>query len=278
MSEVVLVLLQRPEAAAGLLRAAGRLAELAGGARINALAIRVPLGLTPFMNDGAIPEATLAAMEAEERRRVAALKAAFDAWAAAPRGATPAPVQWSCAEEAPQTPVEHRGRRADFIVAARPAARDDWTVKQAFQTALFRTERPVLVVPPEDAWAAAAPDFGRRVAIAWRDDGRAAKAVLPALRCLARAERVFLLAGVREGRPRPAVPDVLVEHGVEAEAHVLRVGPGVFGQALLDKAHELGADLLVMGAYAHSPLREMVFGGVTRFMLGHADLPVLMRH
>ena len=130
----------------------------------------------------------------------------------------------------------------------------------------------------DPARLAAAPDFGRRVAIAWRDDGRAAKAVLPAMRCLARAERVFLLAGVREGRPRPAVPDVLVEHGVEAEAHVLRAGPGVFGQALLDKAHELGADMLVMGAYAHSPLRELVFGGVTRFMLGHADLPVLMRH
>jgi nucleotide-binding universal stress UspA family protein len=42
--------------------------------------------------------------------------------------------------------------------------------------------------------------------------------------------------------------------------------------------HALGADMLVMGAYAHSPLREMIFGGVTRYMLDHADLPVLMRH
>ena len=52
----------------------------------------------------------------------------------------------------------------------------------------------------------------------------------------------------------------------------------MFGETLLSEAHELDADLLVMGAYAHSPLREMVFGGVTRFMLAHADLPILMRH
>ena len=76
--------------------------------------------------------------------------------------------------------------------------------------------------------------FGRRVAIAWRDDGRAAKAVLPALRCLARADRVFLLAGVREGRPRPAVPEIFAEHGIAAEMHVLRGGTGgVWGDATL---------------------------------------------
>ena len=59
---------------------------------------------------------------------------------------------------------------------------------------------------------------------------------------------------------------------------MLPIGPGPFGQALLDKVRELGADLLVMGAYAHSPLREALLGGVTRHMLAHADLPVLMRH
>jgi nucleotide-binding universal stress UspA family protein len=74
------------------------------------------------------------------------------------------------------------------------------------------------------------------------------------------------------------VPEVLTEHGVEAELHVLPLGSGVFGEALLAKAHELGADLLVLGAYLHSPLRGFLLGGVTRFMLGHADLPVLMRH
>ncbi len=74
------------------------------------------------------------------------------------------------------------------------------------------------------------------------------------------------------------MPEILTEHGVEAEMIVLPIGAGEFGETLLSEAHELGADLLVMGAYAHSPLRELVFGGVTRFILGHADLPILMRH
>jgi nucleotide-binding universal stress UspA family protein len=59
---------------------------------------------------------------------------------------------------------------------------------------------------------------------------------------------------------------------------MLPLGSGVFGQALLDSAHALGADMLVMGAYAHSPLREALFGGATSHMLAHTELPVLMRH
>jgi nucleotide-binding universal stress UspA family protein len=274
MSEVILAILQRPEAAAGVLRAAERLVALAEGGRVSALAIQVLLGLARVMGDGAVPDEMLERMQAEERKRVASLKAIFDGWAAAPREA-PVPALWSAVEANPDGPVAERGRRADFIVVARPAAGDDWTVQKAFETALFRTERPVLVVPPgmpEEA------EFGRRVAIAWRDDGRAAKAVLPALRCLRQADRVFVPAGVREGKPRPAMPEVLAEHGIAAEMRVLPVGGGVFGETLLSQAHELAADLLVMGAYYHSRLRELVFGGVTRFMLGHADLPILMRH
>ena len=119
---------------------------------------------------------------------------------------------------------------------------------------------------------------GASIAIAWRDDGRAIKAVLPALRLLTGADQVHLLQGVRDGTHERPVPAVFQEHGVAAQMHVLPIGDGAFGQMLLDKAHALGADLLVMGAYGHNPLREMIFGGVTRHMLEHADLPVLMRH
>jgi nucleotide-binding universal stress UspA family protein len=59
---------------------------------------------------------------------------------------------------------------------------------------------------------------------------------------------------------------------------VLPIGSEPFGKTLLDKVHRLSADLLVMGAYAHSPLRELILGGVTRYILAHADIPVLMRH
>jgi nucleotide-binding universal stress UspA family protein len=272
-SEVILVVLQHPDTAAGLLRTAERLATLTRRASVIALAIRTPPGLVRLKGGRHIPVERLEVVAAQESQRVDALKQAFDDWTAEPRDASVSTL-WSDIEGDPGAAVAERGRRADYLVIARPTAGDDWTHQQAFQAALFRTERPVLVVPP----GASAAGFGRRIAIAWRDDGQAVKAVLPALRCLAEAERIFLLTGVRDDRGRPAMPEILTEHGVEAEMIVLPVGPGEFGETLLSEAHELEADLLVMGAYAHSPLRELVFGGVTRFMLGHADLPIMMRH
>ena len=73
-------------------------------------------------------------------------------------------------------------------------------------------------------------------------------------------------------------PPILAEHGIVVELHTLPVRTGGLGAALLARAHELGADMLVLGAYQHSPLREFLLGGVTRHMLTHADLPMLLRH
>jgi nucleotide-binding universal stress UspA family protein len=170
--------------------------------------------------------------------------------------------------------VEARGSRADFVVAAQPGPEDARPARDAFRTALFRTERPLLMVPPGGASAG----FGRRVAIAWRDDAGTLRALVPAIPLLAGAEDVHLLAGVRAGAATPAVPPVLVEHGVAATLHVLTIDSSPFGETLLGRAHALGADLLVMGAYAHSPLRDLTLGGMTRTILARADLPVLMRH
>jgi nucleotide-binding universal stress UspA family protein len=273
MSDVILVVLERPEAAAQLLHAAECLAVLTGGARVNVLAIRTPPGYAALTAEAAVSGDLVDALVAEEDRRVAKLEATFDSLVAG-TGEAPFTARWSSVEGLADAILEKEGRSADFVVVARPAKGDEEPTRRAFRAALFRTERPVLVVPPGEA---AAP-FGTRVAVAWRDDARAAKAVLPALRCLRGAERVHVLAGVRHGAGPPALPRILVDHGVAAELHVLPIGPGPFGRDLLNKAHELGADMLVMGAYAHSPLREALLGGVTRHMLAHADLPVLMRH
>ena len=272
MSDVILVVLGRPEAAARLLYAAECLALLTGGARVNVLAIRTPPGYAALTAEANLTDGLLDALAEEEEQRVAKLEAAYNSWV---DGAEEAPftARWTSAEGLADPVLGMEGRRADFIVVARPSRGDEEPTRRVFQAALFRTERPVLVVPPGGVAA-----FGKRVAIAWRDDTRAAKAVLPALRCLGRAEQVHVLAGVRQGAGHPALPRILVDHGVAAELHVLPIGSGPFGRDLLDKAHELGADMLVMGAYAHSPLREALLGGVTRHMLAHADLPLLMRH
>jgi nucleotide-binding universal stress UspA family protein len=276
MPEAVLVLLRHPEEAGLLLDAAAHLAGIIGSARVNALAIHETIEITPA--GGATladrSEAILAARE-KEHQRVRMLERLFDNWTATSEQASNA--HWFAAEGSTSDLVAQWGRRADVIVITRPSA-DDRLDRQAFRMTLFGTDRPVLMVPPTLAISQAGATFGRRIAIAWRDEKPALRAVLPALRWLAGAEQVHVLIGVRDTSRTFEVPSVMLEHGLTASLHVLAVHPGPFGQKLLDKAHRLGADLLVMGAYAHSPLRELILGGVTRHMLAHADLPVLMRH
>ncbi len=235
MPEVILVVAARPERRDGLVAAARCLAALTGEGRIRLLAS------ASAESGAALPDLTVDVLS---------------------------PGADIAAE------VEARGGRADFVVVARPGPDDDRFTRQVFEAALFRTDRPVLMVPPGAAFGA----FGRRVAIAWRDDPQTLKALVPALRLLSGAEHVFLLAGVRSGAATPPIPPVLVEHGVRVALHVLSLGSGSFGELLLGRARDLGADLLIMGAYAHSPLREMLLGGVTRTVVAQAGVPVLLRH
>jgi len=212
----------------------------------------------------------LGALMGDGRVRLLALNAA----AAEPVAGEPVPVQVLPAGADVAAEVEARASRADFVVLARPAPEDDRATREAFHAALFRSERPLLMVPP----GGAPGGFGLRVAVAWRDDPRTMKALIPALRLLGGAAEVHLLAGVRAGKTAPGIPSVLVEHGIAATLHVLAIGATPFAELLLARAGELGADLLIMGAYAHTPLREMLLGGVTRHVLAHAELAVLLRH
>ncbi|MBV8578071.1 MAG: universal stress protein [Acetobacteraceae bacterium] len=272
MPGVILTFIEHPEVADRALSAAARLAGLMGGARIEVLAIRVPPEATIMPTEEVLTRKYALQVRARGEARIAALKAAFDAWSAAVCGSGVS-VEWCDVEGIAGAVVEQRGRRADFIVLKRPGRQDDLLDRQAIHAALFDTDRPVLVVPPEREHV----PFGRKVAIAWRDDRFTIKAVLAGLRVLANAERVFVLAGAREDAPRPEVPPILAEHGIAAELHVLPIGAGVFGQALLAKAREREADMLVLGAYVHRA-RSLILGGVTRHVLAEADMPVLMRH
>jgi nucleotide-binding universal stress UspA family protein len=269
MADVILVLLRRPEMADTLLRAALRIAQLMRGSHVNVLAVREPIEVSALAAEALIAEAeSIVRARQQEQQRVSALRSIFDTWAEG----SEAEAKWAEAEGSAPTIIGERGSRADLIVAGQPLA-DDRLARQTFSAALFGTDRPVLLVP-----AGSPETFGRRVAIAWRDEKRAINAIIPALRYLADAEKVDVVMGVRDRASGPAMPRVLLEHGIAAELHVLPIGSEPFGQTLLKATHQLGADMLVMGAYAHSPLRELILGGVTRYILEHADLPVLMRH
>lgn len=269
MAGVILTVLDQPAAAGALFAASHCLAGLCQAKRINALLVRTPPEALLALSEEVLTARREAELRNIEAARASAVRAIFDAWAAT---LPPGPmIDWIDIDGISELIVEERGRRADWIVIERPY--DYGTSWQALRAAMFATDRPVLLVPPDCTTA-----FGRRVAIAWRDDERATKAVLAAVRCLAHCERVYVLAGMRDGTPQPQVPAILLEHGISAELHVLKIREAPFGATLLRKAHQLGADMLVMGAYQHSPLRELLLGGVTRHIMSHADLPVLLRH
>ena len=271
MASVILAVLDHPAAAQALLTAARRLAEDSGARRINALAVRAPPETMVSPSEEVLTEQREATLHAAEADRVAKVRHVFDAWVAD----MPAAIrtEWIDIDGVAELLVEERGRRADCIVVEQPSRQDYGISWHALRAALFSSHRPVLLVPHQYAGA-----FGQRIAIAWRNDERATKAVLSALRCFRRVEHVYLLTGTRAGAATPNLPSILAEHGVNAELHEMPIGSGAFGGSLLRKAHELGADMLVMGAYQHTPLRELLLGGVTRYMLTHADIPVLMQH
>jgi nucleotide-binding universal stress UspA family protein len=275
MANVVLTLLTRPEIAPTVLAAAERLAVLLGGARIEALVMRVPPISTILVTEEVLTEEQAQKVREREHERATVLHRGFETWRietwATRHGATSAP-RWIDEEGLTEALVKKWGKRADYIVVGQPMAHSDGSEYDALHAALFASERPVLMVP-----AQAKAAFGKTVAVAWRDDKFTLHAVMEALHCIPQSAEVHVLMGRREGAPHAQIPDVLVEHGVTVTGHELPVGQDVFGALLLAKAHELHADLLVMGAFVHSAWRNMIFGGVTKYMLAHADIPVLMR-
>lgn len=274
MPGVILAVVERPEMAARVLTAVGWLADLTGAARVNVLAIRTPPLATIMPTEQILTREQEARLRAGEQHRIDALEAIFDAWTGTAEGRRIA-AEWHDTEGRAAEIVGTWGRRADFIVLKRPWPRDVAPDRQAIHAALFDTGRPVLVVPPKRQPG----PFGRRVAIAWRNDGRTTKTVLAAMRWLGRAERIDVLVGAREASPPPHLPDILDEHGLSAALHALPITRHrAFGETLLAQAHALDSDLLVMGAYAHNPAHDLILGGVTRHVLAHAELPVFMRH
>jgi nucleotide-binding universal stress UspA family protein len=269
MTGVVLTILDAPETASALLLAATRLAQLSGNASVRALIIRTPPIATILPTEEVLTRRQEERVRAREAGRAALLADAFQEW----RRAGGHAAQLDDIEATASEVVAKQGAASDFLVIGQKAQEDYGTNWQATHAALFETDRPVLIVPPDASNA-----FGRRVALAWRDDQRTIRATLTALRCFKQAERLFVLTGYREGQPIPPIPDILDEHRAVAELRALRIEGRLFGQTLLAAAHACHADVLVMGAFVHTPMRRLILGGVTKYMLAHADLPLLLRH
>jgi nucleotide-binding universal stress UspA family protein len=166
------------------------------------------------------------------------------------------------------------GPVADLTVVSRPASQRASRARAFMLGALLHSAKPVLVMPQSGR-----PAVGKRIVIAWNQSADAASAVTAALPLLTRAERVFVVSGGREHRLGPKSTHLaryLAHWDVAVERETTQ-GRQVEGE-IERKCRELGADLVVMGAYSRNRLRQLVFGGVTEHMLFKTDLPVLMLH
>ncbi len=143
-------------------------------------------------------------------------------------------------------------------------------------------EEGLLVVP----YAGSYPHINRHALVAWDGSRSATRAVTDALPLLRRSARVTLAVfdaehqyGVHGAEPGADIALFLARHGVKVEVSQQPKPEGAsVGEALLSLSADLGADLLVMGAYGHLRWRETVLGGVTRTLLASMTLPVLMSH
>jgi nucleotide-binding universal stress UspA family protein len=170
--------------------------------------------------------------------------------------------------------IAQQARLADLAVIPHPEAGQDVSSSDALHAVLFDSGRPVLLSP-----AVPPPTIGTRICVGWNGTAESSAAVQAALPWMHRATAVRILTSEDYQRRGPEAPDLaayLGLHGVAAEIATFRPIDRSVGAGMLAAAREFGADLLSMGAYSHSRLRQLILGGVTRHVLENADLPVLM--
>ena len=189
-----------------------------------------------------------------------------------------ASLSWAWLSSAPSGHdfVGSYGRVFDVIVLARPGGEWQSPSMVTLESALFESGRPVLIAPPKSP-----PSLGTNVLIAWNRSTEQARAMAFAMPILRLAQRITILTVEGSTVAGPSGVEMarsLRMNGIAAEPITLTAGKRSAGEAILAKAEELNCDLIVKGAYTQSRLRQMIFGGATRHILAHAELPVLMAH
>lgn len=140
----------------------------------------------------------------------------------------------------------------------------------------LRSGRPLILVPKDYS----AAEINEHAVMAWDGKRAAARALGDAMQILETKSRVTVLT-VADKAVRPGADEIVTllhRHGIEAEAIVRPAARGGVARTLLEVCQEVGAGLLVMGAYEHSKFAEDILGGVTRDIFDEAPLPVLMSH
>lgn len=191
-------------------------------------------------------------------------------------------AEWRCVEDQRLAALSLHAYYADLLVVGQFDASDPECVSRGLADRLaLESGRPVLVVPARGASSA----VGRNVLVAWNAKREAVRAISDAMPLLERADRVTVVTvnpasedPENAGIPAADIGLHLARHGIDTTAKSVYGAPAAVGQLLLEAASDVGADLVIMGAYGHSRFREVVLGGVTAHILSHAAVPVLIAH
>lgn len=219
-------------------------------------------------------------VEREQGQRSQSARHAFDdackRHEIARSGAAGDRLSWHQIEGVEFDDTPRRARLADLVVAGR----DSNQIPGRLAEIVMKTGRPVLIAPPKFAGT-----IGETIAVAWKDGPESARALTAAMPVLVRAQRVLLIYvqenSDMEGAELRRLDELkarLGRHGVRAQVLAVPASAAGVTETLRSAVYDANCDLLVMGAYGHSRLREYVFGGVTRDMLADCALPLLMFH
>jgi len=189
-------------------------------------------------------------------------------------------AEWLPMVKSPVDALTMQARYADLVVVGQKNPSEDSNMAKGIPAQLVLAIcRPVLMVPYTGSFLS----IGHRVLVAWNESREAARAITDALPLLKRADSVTLMA---LSRKHGAHGDIVVtdivqylgRHGIKVEVLSDHAADVDVGNVLLSRAADLSADLLIMGGYGHSRLREWVLGGATRTILDTMTIPVLMSH
>jgi nucleotide-binding universal stress UspA family protein len=227
-----------------------------------------------FLPVYAMAEAGAVALAIDQEYREQATDEAEREFRAA-AGRAPVESEWRVLEREDHAHPGRAARNADLVIAGQPEPKDG--AGKAFAADLVLSAgRPILFVPYAGRFAR----LGRRALVAWNDSREAARAVADALPLLQRADSVNVVtfdARAAEGAAGEVALH-LARHGVKVTLSRESVPDIAVGEQILSRAADLESDLLVMGAYGHSRMREQVLGGATRTLLESMTLPTLMSH
>ena len=180
--------------------------------------------------------------------------------------------KWLSEELENQKYLGDLSRVYNVVIISRPYQELQSASLSSIQTILFDGGRPVMLIPMNKQI-----DIGKEVVISWNCTTESSRAVFAALPILKKANNVTILTVekvITDGPSGEQVSELLASHGIDAKPVTISGDEKKIGDAILDFSKSVDADLIIKGAYTQSRLREIIFGGATRHLMLHSEIPI----